>query len=252
MTFFLIAILAGVLTILAPCIFPLLPVVVGASETTSSSKKKISPRALRVISALAVSVILFTLLLKASTLLITIPESFWSWFSGGILVLLGVIMIAPDLWARFPGIQKIAQLSNRKLGEGYQKKSRTGDYIMGFALGPVFTTCSPTYLFIIATILPASFGIGLVYLFGFTLGLTVSLLAVAYFGQRLVDYFVKNNSQSERVKKVFGIVILLVGIMIITGYDKKFQTWVLDSGYGATILFEERLIRSVEIPVINN
>jgi cytochrome c biogenesis protein CcdA len=240
MVFFFIAVLAGVLTILAPCIFPLLPVVIGSSDAEPS--RHISRRALRVIGALAISVIVFTLLLKASTLFITIPESFWNWFSGSILVILGIAMMFPDVWSRIPGMQKITVSSNALLGKGYMKKSSSGDYVMGFALGPVFTTCSPTYLFIIATILPASLGTGLVYLGGFTLGLVLSLLAVAYFGQRLVNYLVSNSTQSERIKKIFGILILLVGIMIITGYDKKFQTWVLDSGYGATILFEERLI----------
>ncbi len=250
MTFFFIALLAGILTILAPCIFPLLPVVVGASET--SEKRYISKRALRVISALALSVILFTLLLKASTLLITIPQSFWQWFSGGLLIILSFALILPQWWARIPVIQKLSTSSNAALGAGYQKKNAWGDYVMGFALGPVFTTCSPTYLFIIATILPASFGLGVIYLLGFTLGLVISLLLVAFFGQGVINYFVKKERQSERIKKVFGFLILLVGIAILTGYDKKFETWVLDSGYGATILFEERLIDSVEIPVINN
>lgn len=240
MAFFFVAVLAGILTVLAPCIFPLLPVVVGSSET--SGHRSVSPRALRVIGALAVSVIVFTLLLKATTLVITIPDSFWSWFSGILLILVSLAMIAPNVWARIPLVQQLSTSSNVALGSGYTRKSAWGDMIMGFALGPVFSTCSPTYLFIIATVLPASFGVGAVYLLGFTLGLVVSLLLVAYFGQRIINYFVTNANQSERIKKAFGVLILLVGIAIITGYDKKFETWILDSGYGATILFEERLI----------
>lgn len=240
MVFFLIAVLAGILTVLAPCIFPLLPIVVGSSET--SGHRSVSPRALRVILALAVSVIIFTLLLKATTLVIVIPENFWGWFSGILLILVSFAMIAPNVWARIPLVQKISASSNTALGSGYTRKSAWGDMIMGFALGPVFSTCSPTYLFIIATVLPASFGVGFIYLLGFVLGLVVSLLLVAYFGQRIINYFITNSNQSERIKKIFGVIILLVGIAIITGYDKKFETWILDSGYSATILFEERLI----------
>jgi CRISPR/Cas system CMR-associated protein Cmr5 small subunit len=33
-----------------------------------------------------------------------------------------------------------------------------------------------------------------------------------------------------------------MGVAIITGYDKKLETMILDSGYGATINFEESLI----------
>ena len=90
MIFFGISILAGVFTVLAPCILPLLPVVIGASE---GGGRYISKRALVVIGSLTASVVVFTLLLKASTLLIDIPQIFWSWFSGGILVLVGVVLL---------------------------------------------------------------------------------------------------------------------------------------------------------------
>ena len=47
---------------------------------------------------------------------------------------------------------------------------------------------------------------------------------------------------TNRVKQIFGILIIIVGIAILTGYDKKLETMILDSGYGATINFEELLI----------
>ncbi len=153
MIFLGISILAGILTVLAPCILPLLPVVIGASE---SGERRISNRAITVISALSVSVIVFTLLLKVSTLFIDIPTAFWGWFSGSVVILVGLAMLFPSWWARVPYVNKISILSNKAVGAGYQKQSSTGDMLMGFALGPVFTTCSPTYLFIIATALPAS------------------------------------------------------------------------------------------------
>ena len=42
--------------------------------------------------------IIFSLLLKASTLLIDIPASFWKSFSGGLIIALGIITIFPNLW----------------------------------------------------------------------------------------------------------------------------------------------------------
>jgi len=133
-------------------------------------------------------------------------------------------------------------LGNKAIGTGYQKKNYSGDALIGLALGPVFTTCSPTYLFIIATILPAGFLVGFVYLLGFTLGLAVSLLFIAYFGGQLVNKITSRMGTTNRVKQVFGVLIILVGVAILTGYDKKIETAILDSGYGATINFEESLI----------
>jgi len=239
MIFFLIAVLAGILTVLAPCILPLLPIIIGSSETEG---RRISNRSLVVISSLSVSVIVFTILLKATTLLIDIPQMFWSVFSGTVIVLVGLAIVFPSLWVRIPFVQKISTLGNKAIGTGYQKKNYSGDALIGLALGPVFTTCSPTYLFIIATILPAGFLVGFVYLLGFTLGLAVSLILIAYFGGQLVNKITSRMGTANRIKQVFGVLIILVGVAILTGYDKKIETAILDSGYGATINFEESLI----------
>ncbi len=239
MVFFLIAILAGIFTVVAPCILPLLPIVIGASE---EGENRISRRALTVIGSLLVSVTVFTILLKATTLLIAIPQKFWTSFSGFVILLVGVAIAFPSLWTRVPFVQKLNIWSNKTVGAGYQKKSSKGDMLMGFALGPVFTTCSPTYLFIIATILPASFVIGFVYLLGFILGLAFALLLIAYFGQRVVNAVSAHIHTAGRMKQILGVFIIIVGILILTGYDKKIESRILDSGYGATIQLEDRLI----------
>lgn len=239
MFFFGVSVLAGILTVLAPCILPLLPVVVGSSEPGTH---RISARALRVIGSLVVSVIVFTLLLKATTLFIAIPTYAWAWFSGVVLIFLGISMAFPDLWAKIPLVQRIAQSGSKTLGSGYSRSDSTGDLLMGFALGPVFSTCSPTYLFIIATVLPASFLVGLLYLFGFALGLAFALLLIAYFGQRIINLIISRMDATKVMKRVFGILIIVVGLMIATGLDKKLESKILDSGYGATINFEVGLI----------
>lgn len=253
MLFFFIAVLAGVLTVLAPCILPLLPVVIGTS-TDSDHGRHISRRSVVVIASLSVSVFVFTLLLKVTTLFITIPQSFWAYFSGTIIMLMGLLLLFPGLLARIPGIGKLQRSSNELVGTGYQKHSPTGDMLIGAALGPVFTTCSPTYLFIIATVLPASLTTGVVYLLGFILGLAFALLLIAYFGQKLINGLVARMSTAETVKQVFAGLIILVGIAIFTGYDKKLETAILDSGYGATINFENELIEQFgdEVPARDN
>lgn len=76
MTLFLASFLAGILTILAPCVLPVLPVVLAGSL---SEKQKWYPYL--VILSLALSVVLFTVVLKASTVFIDIPQSFWKYLS---------------------------------------------------------------------------------------------------------------------------------------------------------------------------
>jgi peptide methionine sulfoxide reductase msrA/msrB len=245
MSLLLIAFLAGVLTVLAPCILPLLPVVIGASEPGA---RGLSRRSVVVIGTLGFSVVVFTLLLKASTLLITIPPTFWTWFSGGVLVLLGLTLVFPSLWGRIPLVAKLSRASNRAVGQGYQKDSIKGDALMGLALGPVFSTCSPTYLYIVATVLPASFAVGLLYLGAFVLGLILVLLLIAYFGQQLINRILGHFTTASRIKQGLGILLVLVGLAIMFGIDKAIETKILDSGYGATIELEEGWLERFRTP----
>ena len=90
--------IAGMLTILAPCVLPVLPVILAGSVT-----EKKSWYSHLVTLSLAVSIVLFTVLLKASTLLIDIPPSFWKILSGGILITLGLVYLFPHAWAWIAG-----------------------------------------------------------------------------------------------------------------------------------------------------
>jgi peptide methionine sulfoxide reductase msrA/msrB len=239
MLFFAVSVLAGVLTVLAPCILPLLPVVIG---TSVEGKRGISLRACVVIFSLSVSVVVFTLLLKATTLLIDIPQSFWQLFSGAVIALVGIMIVFPTIWVQVPLVNALSRFGNTALAAGHKKNSYLGDALVGFALGPVFSTCSPTYLFIIATVLPASLLLGMTYLLGFVFGLALALFGIAYFGHYLVSLLDSEGKKTEMVKRVFGVVLIAIGLLILTGLDKKIETVILDSGYGATINIENTLL----------
>ncbi len=233
-----ISFVAGVLTILAPCVLPLIPVIVGGSLSDSTVNKK---KALTIVISLGISVIVFTLLLKVSTLFITIPEYVWRYISGGLILTLGLITLFPSLWEN----QMLAKLniqSNMLLGKGVQKKSFYGDVIIGAALGPVFSTCSPTYFIILATVLPVSPILGIVYLLSYAIGLCLSLLLVTLIGQRIL---IKLNIASDPrgwFKKLLGVLFLIVGFAILFGFDKKTQLFLLDSGVFDVTKVEQRLL----------
>lgn len=183
MLFLALSFLAGILSVFAACVLPLLPVIVGGSLAAGGERRRVYV----IVGALALSVIAFTLLLKASTALIGVPEELWRYISGGIIVVLGVLMIFPDLWTKVPGVNKLNMSSNQLLSAGYQRGGFWGDALMGAALGPVFASCSPTYFIILATVLPATPLLGVVYLTAYAVGLSLALLAVAILGEKLVS-----------------------------------------------------------------
>jgi cytochrome c biogenesis protein CcdA/thiol-disulfide isomerase/thioredoxin len=243
MTLFLIAFLAGALTVLAPCILPMLPVVIGSSLM---GRSRYTPYI--VIASLSVSVIIFTYVLKVSTIFITIPTSFWGYISGAVVALFGLTLVFPTLWDKMPGVRRLSQSSNRLVGEGYRERSFKGDVLIGAALGPVFSTCSPTYFLILATVLPTSFLLGTVYLLAYVAGLALILLLIAYYGDRLTRKLLPLADSHGRAKRIIGIVLIVVGLGIMSGYDKKFETWLIDNGFVFSN-FEYKLLESVPMPV---
>jgi cytochrome c biogenesis protein CcdA/thiol-disulfide isomerase/thioredoxin len=217
---------AGVLTSLAPCILPLLPVIIGSSIIEGKDKKVNRLKPYIIALSLAVSVLLFTLLLKVSSLLIGIDPQVWLYVSGGIVVLLGINLLFPSLWVYVNVWLGIEKNSNNFLFKASKKSGIWGAVVTGAALGPVFSSCSPLYALILATILPVNLALGLVYMTTYALGLGLALLVIALVGRKLTKKLGWAVNPNGLFRRILAIILIIVGLLIITGYDKKFQTWV--------------------------
>ena len=233
--------LAGLLTILAPCVLPLLPVIVGGA---AGSRNKWYPFIL--VISLSLSVILFTLLLKFSQLLIDIPQMVWTSISGGVVFFFGLIWLFPKTWDTISNKLNLLGTSQKNLAKASKIESNWGAVVMGAALGPVFSSCSPTYFVILATVLPVSFGVGLLYLLIYGLGLALMLGLIAFFGQKLTHKLGWAANPEGWFKRILGILLILVGLAVMTGVDKKIETAILDTGLGVTTLEKDLLDQTVD------
>jgi cytochrome c biogenesis protein CcdA/thiol-disulfide isomerase/thioredoxin len=241
MALLFIAFVAGLLTVLAPCTLPLLPVIIGGSVSGESNFR----RALIIATSLGASVFLFTLLLKASTLFINIPQSFWQIISGGLLIIFGLVTLFPKIWDKFTFANKLNLSGNRLLATGYTKKSIWGDVIMGAALGPVFSSCSPTYFIVLATVLPVHPAEGVLYLLAYCIGLILSLLAVSVVGQKIVIALGIASNPEGWFKRTIGALFLIIGLIIITGYSTQLESDLLShAGMFDVTQIEQRLLGS--------
>lgn len=197
-----------------------------------------------VILSLGLSVIIFTLLLKISTIFIDIPQDFWKYVSGGIIFIFGLVTLFPNLWDNLSFTSKINQESNKVLMSGYQKNSVYGDIIVGASLGPIFSACSPTYFVILATVLPVRPVVGMIYLFTYTLGLCLALLFVSILGQKIISRLNIVSDPHGWFKRTLGVIFILVATLILTGYDKQLQISLLDAGFFDVTKVEQVLLDS--------
>ncbi|MBL8159683.1 cytochrome C biogenesis protein [Candidatus Saccharibacteria bacterium] len=233
-----ISLLAGFLTVLAPCMLAVLPVIVGGSIGVSA--KPDTAKALRIVASLALSVTVFTLLLKGTTELLAVPQEVWRGISGGLVVLLGVFQLFPQLWERLALGMNLG--ANRALRAGSSRRSALGDIIIGAALGPVFTSCSPVYGLLIAVVLPASFTLGALYVLIYAIGLAAALLLLALAGQRLIARLRWAANPTGMFRRGLAVLFIAVGLSIIFGWDKLGEAWLLERGlYDGTTGLENLL-----------
>lgn len=216
--------IAGMLTVLAPCVLALLPVIVGGSVQGDVRDKK---RPIVIAVSLAISIFVFTLLLKATSLLIDINPKTITYVSGSIIILVGLLTLVPGLYAKLLIKLGIEHRAIGLLGKSNQnKRALVGPIITGAALGPVFSSCSPVYAYILATVLPVNFAQAMAYIISYIVGLALVLLLIGYFGQRFISRIKFASDPKGWFQRAIAILFIVVGLLVFTGYDKKFQTWV--------------------------
>lgn len=246
LTLTLVSFAAGVLTVLAPCVLPLLPVIVGGTAaragTNSAAAEREWFRPLVIATSLAISVVAFTLLLKATTALLGVPAWIWSAASGVIVAALGLTMLFPSAWERITVRAGWQAGTGRLLDRSYRRGGLTGDIALGAALGPAFSSCSPTYALIVATVLPASFAVGAVYTSAYAIGLALALLMIAMAGTALVRRLGWLADPHGLFRRIMGAVLVAVGIAVALGWDRVVQAWVLEQGWYGPIENLERML----------
>lgn len=218
-----LSLFAGVISVLAPCVLPFLPVIVGGSLGAQSRY-----RPYLISLGLVVSLLAFTLLLKVSSLAIGVDPRFWSIASGVLVIILGIFMLLPDLWTKISVKFGLGNKSHKLL----DRAQNTGGgpvsaLLTGAALGPVFSSCSPVYAWVIATVLPAQPVAGFVYISAYCIGMAGMLLAISLLGRKLIAKLGWAANPRGWFQRIIAILFILVGVLVATGVDKKVQAWAV-------------------------
>jgi cytochrome c-type biogenesis protein len=241
----IVSFVAGVLTVAAPCILPLLPVIIGGSvlHGAATAEQKSLKHPIIIALSLAVSILVFSLLLKASTFFLGIPVMVWSFISGAIIILFGITLLFPSLWEKLMIATGWQAGANRLMAKSQHGSGVGKDILLGAALGPVFNSCSPTYALIIAVVLPASLATGILYLVAYSLGVALILLLISIFGRSLADKLKWLSNPNGWFKKTVAVIFILVGLAVVVGLDKKAQSYVLENGWYDPIMRVEESFR---------
>ena len=220
-----LSLLAGSLTTLSPCVFPILPLVLGGA----AQGNRLAPLAMGLGMALSFAGI--GVALGALGPAIGLDSEHVRNFGAVLLMALGLMMWVPVLNERFA--QWMMPLASGANGVSTRLQGDTlgGALLLGGVLGLVWSPCSGPLLASALTLVASEGGAwrGGVILGVFGLGAATPLVAVAYASRRgFQSVRDKVLAHGDRVKKIFGALIFLAGVAIATGADKWLEAQLLD------------------------
>lgn len=221
----LFAFFAGFVTILAPCIWPVLPIVLSSSIAGGKGHQ----RPLGITFGVMLSFAFFTLAISYLVKLLHLDPNFLRIVAVIIIAFLGLSMVIPPLGAKVEVF--ISQLAN-KFGAG---KSSTGSgflagFVTGLSLGIVWTPCAGPILATIAALAATgqvSLSVILVTM-AYVIGVGVPLFLFAYGGQKIIASAKGLNRFTGRIQQIFGVIMILAAVAIFTNYDQYLQVQLLN------------------------
>jgi len=229
------AFLSGLVTILSPCILPVLPIVLSGSIGGRR-------RPAGVILGFILSFSIFTLTLTSLVSLLNIPPSALRIIAVVLIVLFGLIMLIPRLSMLFEAAA--ARLSRK----GEKKTSATGfpgGLLSGASLGIIWAPCvGPIMASVISLAVTRTVDGGAVLIIlAYSIGTSIPMLAIMLGGRALIKKLPPAAMRSGRIQQLFGILMIIVGISIGFGLDQRFQTAVLKvfPGYGTGLTVFENI-----------
>lgn len=218
------AFLSGLVTILAPCIWPLLPIILSAS-----SLSKNHTRPLGITLGIMLSFGFFTLFISYLVKLFHIDPNVLRLIAVIVIGFLGITLVIPS----FSSYLEV--LVSRLSGFFGQKQIKGQDFTSGFftgiSLGIVWTPCAGPILAAIAALSATGKVTSVVILitFFYVLGTGIPLFIFAYAGQQLVQRTRFISSHLGQIQQVFGIVMILFALAIYTNYDTYLQSQLLNA-----------------------
>lgn len=216
-----LALLAGVATVAAPCTLPVLPILLGASVGQTS---RLRPAAIAL--GFVISFSFVALLLNALTRLLEFDPNVLRNGATFLLVVFGLLMIFPAVYERLA-----SQLSLYSAGSGALAMTKipgaAGGLVLGTALGLIWTPCAGPVLGSILTLIATSADIaaGSALLVTYALGAAIPILAIAYGGQSVTTRVRSVARFAPRLRQGFGVIVIAVAIATFLNYDAQIVAW---------------------------
>lgn len=220
-----LAFAAGVLSILSPCVLPLLPVILGSAL----HQHRYGP--LAVALGMALSFALVGALLASVGARLGLGQGDLQTVAAIILILVGVVLLSRSLQQAFAVATSGASGVGSTLLARLPLTGWRGQLLVGLLLGLVWSPCVGPTLGAVITL--ASQGrdlpqiVAMMAIFGLGAGLPLALLGML---SRQAMLALKGRLQGAGAwgKNVLGVLFIVLGALILSGQDKQLESLLLD------------------------
>jgi cytochrome c biogenesis protein CcdA len=216
-----LAFVAGVITILSPCVLPLLPMILATA--TQEGRARPFGVILGFVAAFAAATLALSTLVRS----LGVPPDVNRTLSAIVLGLLGLVLVVPGLQLQFE--RWVGALAGRAPaaagGAGFG-----GGLVVGLGLGLAWSPCvGPIMASVITLALNQSVGPGAIAVtLAFSLGTALPMAAVLFGGRQLVRRLAWFQRHAGAIQRTFGAVLLVTGLGIWFGWDRAAQITLLD------------------------
>ena len=216
---------AGLLTLLNPCVLPVLPIVLGSALQADRR----GPLALA--AGMSVSFVAFGLTVASIGPAIGLDQQTLTLVGAGLMVGFGLVLVVPTLGQRFEmATAGIASGADTRL-DGMDLSGLRGQFLGGLLLGAVWSPCiGPTLGGAIAL---ASQGESLLrataIMVFFALGVSTLILGLGLGAQTALRRRANAlRGLAERSKPLMGALFIGVGVMLLLGVHHIIEAWAID------------------------
>ena len=240
----LFAFIAGIVTILSPCILPVLPIIL---SSTVGGKKIGKSRPVGVVIGFMASFTFFTLFLSTIIKISGISPDILRTISVFVIVVFGISLLIP----RFQFfVEKLFSKTTHFLPQGNTQTESVPGFMLGLSLGLLWTPCvGPILASVISLAVSGTVTLNAFFIiFIYSLGTAIPLFLVMIGGQKMLRRVPWLLFHTLEIQKIFGIVMIVTAIGIFLNVDRTFQTYILNTfpqyGVGLTKIEDNILVRN--------
>jgi cytochrome c biogenesis protein CcdA len=221
-----LAFLAGVLSVLSPCVLPLLPIVLG----TAASEHRLGPVALAV--GLGLSFVTIGLFVATIGFAAGLDTDLFRAISAALLIAVGLVLLVPKLQAQFAlATSPVGNWVDERLG-GFATSGLWGQFGLGLLLGAVWSPCVGPTLGAASILAAKGENLGQVALtmFAFGLGAALPLMLLGLLSREaMMRWRGRLMEAGKGGKTLLGLLLVAIGLFVATGLDKRLETMLVDA-----------------------